>query len=419
MLSSKIFFNNTLTPEDRVFADSIFEKMKNEYKSGDIGYYFLPFDEVEATKIERFLENNELIKSQKLKNLFVVGIGGSSLGTKAVDAALKKLPVRKNINLQFLENCDPVILDRELDSVDPSESLTILISKSGSTIETASNTKVLFEKFGVLKSSNISNHLCVVTDEGSPMDAFAKELGVSTFYIYKNVGGRFSVLSAVGLLPLAILGYDIRALLDGAKKMNERFFSKEDNTILEKAFFYTSMYKTYNINVLFSYYTDLFYLNAWYTQLWAESLGKINKRGDRVGLTPVGLVGSIDQHSFLQLIIEGPRDKTVTFVKVKDFENNLKVPQISLKHIEKTDYVNGIRCFDLLNHQCDATLETLHEIEVPVDLLELDKVCESSIGELIYYFELLTSASGAFFGIDTYIQDGVELGKKRLLEKLK
>lgn len=419
MLNTKIYFNTDMTREDEAFSKAVFDKIVHEKSSGEIGYLSLPEERKEVEKIESFLQSNPLIREGKLKNLFIVGIGGSSLGTKAIDSALRSLSVRKTINLVFLENCDPVILDRELDGVNPSESLTIIISKSGSTIETASNSKVLLDKFGVLQSPNISDHLCVVTDENSPMDSFAKELGVEAFYIFKNVGGRFSVLSAVGLLPLAILGYNIRALLDGAKEMGDRFFAMSEEGLRQKAFFYTSMYKSYNINVLFSYYTDLFYLNAWYTQLWAESLGKINRRGDRVGLTPVGLVGSIDQHSFLQLIIEGPRDKTVTFVKVKNFKNELRVPNISLKHIEKTDYVNGTKCFDLLNHQCDATLETLVELGIPVDLIELEEISEKSIGALIFYFELLTSLSGAFFGIDTYVQEGVELGKKRLLEKLK
>lgn len=419
MLRNKIFFETDMTKEDEAFAKAVFDKVAQEKSSGEVGYLSLPEEKEGVERIEAFLQSNPLIKEEKLKHLFIVGIGGSSLGTKAIDSALRSLSVRKNIDLIFLENCDPIVLDRELKGVSPDESLTIIISKSGSTIETASNSKVLLDRFNLLNSQNISDHLCVVTDKNSPMDSFAKEVGVEAFYIPKGVGGRFSVLSAVGLLPLAILGYDIRALLQGAKEMSDRFFEMSEESLIKKAFFYTSMYKSYNINVLFSYYTDLFYFNAWYTQLWAESLGKINRRGDRVGLTPIGLVGSVDQHSFLQLIIEGPRDKTVTFIKVKNFKNDLRIPNLSLKHIEKTDYVNGIRCFDLLNHQCDATLETLVELGIPVDLIELEEIDEKSIGALIFYFELLTSLSGAFFGINTYIQDGVELGKKRLLEKLK
>lgn len=419
MLHTRLFFSNELSGEEKKFTDAVYEKVVAEKESGEIGYFELPYHSTELEKIEDFVKSNPIITSGALKNLFVIGIGGSSLGTKAIDSALLKSPHRKAVNLVFLDNCDPVALERELGKASLENSLAIMISKSGSTIETTSNAKVLMEKFKLLESQEIANHFCTVTDKGSPLDRLSDELGIKAFYNPKNVGGRFSVLSPVGLLPLAILGYNIKEILEGARSIGDSFFSKNCDDIIKKAFFYAEGAKERNINVLFSYYSDMSYMNAWYTQLWAESLGKLNRRGERVGLTPVGLVGSIDQHSFLQLIIEGPRDKTVTFIKVRDFENAMKIPNISLKNIEKTDYVNGLKCQDLINAQCDSTLEVLDELGIPVDLIEVDRIDEKNIGAIIYYYELLTSLTGAFFGINTYIQDGVELGKVKLLEKLK
>jgi glucose-6-phosphate isomerase len=417
MIYDKIFFDSELSLEEQKFADAIYEKVVDERESGEIGYFDLAYSNSELQKIKDFINSNPLIKGGTLKNLFVIGIGGSSLGTKAIDAMLQSSEHRKDIKLSFLENVDPVVIQRELKGVELKETLFIVISKSGSTIETASNTKIVFEHFKLLESSELKNHLALITDEGSPLDRFGKDYSLASFYIPKNVGGRFSVLSAVGLLPLAIVGYDMDAILEGAKKVGDTFFSKNYTTIMKKAFYYYRNAESINMNVLFSYYTDMSYFNDWYTQLWAESLGKIDRRGKRVGLTPIGMVGSIDQHSFLQLIIEGPRDKSVTFIKVNDFQNSMKIPNISLKDMEKADYANGYEAQELIKAQCDATLETLVELEVPVDLIEIERVDEQSVGALIYYYEVLTSITGAMFGINTYIQEGVELGKKKLVSK--
>ena len=169
--------------------------------------------------------------------------------------------------------------------------------------------------------------------------------------------------------------------------------------------------------VVFSYSSLLERFNKWYVQLWGESLGKINKKGVRVGLTPIGLLGSIDQHSFLQLLIEGPKDKTVTFIKINNFESSLKIPNISFPYLEKTDFVNSITFNELINAQCDATRESVVRSGIDVDEIILEKLNEKDVGALLMYYELLTSAVGALFEINTYNQPGVELGKNILKTK--
>ncbi len=186
---------------------------------------------------------------------------------------------------------------------------------------------------------------------------------------------------------------------------------------MQKAHCYVTQSKRAPINVLFSYAGAFNAFNDWYVQLWGESLGKVNEIGEHCGMTPVGLIGSIDQHSFLQLLIEGPRDKTVTMIKVKDFQKDLKIPNISLKYLEKTDFVNGITFNDLINAQCDATMQSIIKQGISVDLIEIKRVEEKSVGYLIFYYELLTSLCGHFLGINTYDQPGVELGKNILKEK--
>ena len=418
MLSSKLFFEDSLQPDIGNRVEILKSKIKDE--QGAIGYYSLPDDSNETlNRIYKFILSNNAVYKGKINNLVIMGIGGSSLGTKAVDCALKHTKNRNGINLIFLENCDPNEVASSLRGVSSKDTIFIMISKSGSTIETTSLAKLVIAKFfGDTQNPRLKKRFLVVTDEGSPLDEFAKDAGVESFYIAPNVGGRFSVLSAVGLLPLAILGYDISKILKGAAKIKKSFFDGEMDGMVKKAAFYVENYRKYPINVLFSYSSSLEKLNAWYVQLWGESLGKIDKNGESVGLTPVGLVGSIDQHSFLQLIVEGQKDKTVTFVKVKDFKNNSKIPDVTIKNLEKTDFVNGIRFYELLNAQCDATYETLIERGVAVDLLEIEYLCEESIGALIFYFELLTSLAGAAFCINTYDQPGVEFGKKRLYENL-
>ncbi len=414
------FYFDAKADKDRV--ENAYLALKEERESGRVGYYNLPDDREIVEKIKNFCDNSEFIQNE-VQNVVVVGIGGSSLGTKAIHTMLSHTR-NKRINLFFLENPDPVDIERILNRksktrrVKRYNTFFIMISKSGTTIETTSIGKFLMQEYDFkLDSWAFKDQSAIITDEGSPLDKLAKEYDLNVFHIPHNVGGRFSVLSAVGLLPLYIAGYDIDSLLDGAAKVRDSFFAKEMNELVIKAMFYVDNRDKLPMNVLFSYASELKHFNEWYVQLWAESLGKIDKNGNRVGLTPIHLIGAIDQHSFLQLIVQGPLNKTVTVIKVKDFENDLFIPEISIPYLEKTDFVNGKEFQELLNAECDATTQSMIEQGVPVDLIELDKLNEFNAGYLIMYFELLTSLAGHFLQINTYDQPGVEFGKKILRER--
>jgi len=397
MIEYRLLFEPNATQEQ---TDALFGAIEAERKSGKSGYYDLPLTSKELIpKIPSFDE---------IDTIALIGIGGSSLGSKAVYELLRHHSKHKEI--LFFENPDPIILAEQFEAIDPKKSLFIVISKSGTTIETISIFKAAMERFGLRPGDK---NLIFITDPGSALDRLGAESGTLTYHIPPNVGGRFSVLSAVGIVPLTIAGFDTEAILEGARGLMEAFFGRRAEHILQKALHYHALYPDVRTNVLFSYSSALADFNRWYDQLWGESLGK--KRGDeRVGLTPIAHIGPVDQHSFLQLLIEGPLDKTTTFLQIERFGTDLAIGDISLPHLEKTDFVNGRLFEELVNGECEATMEAVRRQGIATDLIALDAPSAQNIGELIYYYELLTSATGILLGIDTYDQPGVELGKQIL-----
>ncbi|UCN01161.1 glucose-6-phosphate isomerase [Sulfurimonas sp. SWIR-19] len=470
-------FNPTISDED-VFAEIVKEK-------NSIGYYTLPLQDTFVYK--------EYAKTVRQTNIVVIGIGGSTLGTYAIYKFLKhSKDLRKK--LFFLETTDPIDIKSKIENIDLEDTLFIVISKSGTTLETIA----LFKYINSLVTCNKENTV-IVSEKDSKLSDYARIHSMKIFEIPKNVGGRFSVFCAVGLLPLAIVGIDIDALLGGAKKVHDEFFYVDaekpalkygfqgvsetatsvplhnneagnisgtdtsvplhndemdnisetatsvplhnddkanisgtgtlvpaDNGIntkqrlLKKARFLVEYKYNFNINVVFSYSSRLEGFNKWYIQLWGESLGKIDINNTRQGLTPIGIIGPIDQHSFLQLIIEGRRDKTVTVIKVENFDNDLKIPDVKLEGLEELQYLNNIPFSALINKQADATIESINnQKDIPCDVITIDGVCESAIAALMYEYELLTSLCAKLMYIDAYNQPGVENGKIILKKKLK
>jgi len=417
MIQFKRYFDFDLNDDAQKKMMNAFGSLVYEKERGVSGYYNLPCDSVNLLKeIKNYMVNEDGVY-KSAKNIVVIGIGGSSLGTKAINSMLKHK--YKNIkNLIFLENPDPVTIFENLSEIKKENSIFAVVSKSGGTVETISIFKTVLSFFDMDLSQD-RKRVIVISDEGSPLCKFADSYNIKAFTIPGNVGGRFSVLSAVGVVPLALSGYKVEDMLNGAKEFMENFFDTKEEHIALKAFFQVENYKKYPMNILFSYADCLEDFTKWFVQLWAESLGKIDKNANNVGLTPIGHIGSVDQHSFLQLIMQGPKDKTVTFIKIKNFEQDIKIPDIELKNLTKSDYTAGYSFNDLINAECDATKESMTAQKIPVDIITLDKINESNIGALIMYFELLTSYAGALFDINTYDQPGVEFGKKILIKKLK
>jgi glucose-6-phosphate isomerase len=385
--------------------EMIFEKILKEKET--IGYYDLASQD--TTPFKAFAE------TVTQQNIVVIGIGGSSLGSYAIHKFLQHK--ENNKKLHFLESTDPIDLERRIAKIDLNDALFIIISKSGTTIETISILKYLYS----ITIMDKSNTICI-TEPDSKLNAFAQVNDMMSFEIPKNIGGRVSVFSAVGLVPLAILGLDIDKILDGCKTIRDDYFAQGEyyNSIMQKARFMVENKNKFNINVIFSYSSLLEGFNKWYVQLWGESLGKININGTKQALTPIGLIGPVDQHSFLQLLMEGKRDKTITFIKVQDFENNLVIPDISLPGLEELDYINNIKFKNMINEQADATIQAVENLQdIPCDIITIEAQDEHNIGKLMYSYELLTSIVGSFVQINTYDQPGVEAGKIILKDKLR
>ena len=407
MVKNELFF----PPAKDGALEKVAAKIRAEYESGEIGYYRLPqqgADEIAQAK--------EFFSVRSYDAIVLLGIGGSSVGARALYEMLAG-KIRKDLRFEILDNLDGRSVNRALEGLNFARTIFIVSSKSGGTIETISLFKVVLDRFGVRDLKSLARNFIFITDAGSPLDIFAREHGASVLNIPCNVGGRFSVLSAMGLVPAVGLGLDADALLSGAEEAKKAYLDEilsasgeaARNKILQKAHHYAT-HRSAKINVLFSYCDALRGFGEWYVQLWAESLGK--KIGfSREGLTPIGLSGSRDQHSFLQLIMDGIKDKTVTFLKIADTGLSDAVPQLSLEPLQSCDFVNGMRLSEVLGCQCDATLQAVSNEGISVDLIEVSRLCEQSAGFLLYYFELLTSATGAILGVNTYDQPGVEAGK--------
>jgi len=384
----------------------IFERLKAERE--EVGYYDLPYQDTSAIK--------DYAKTIDKKHIIVLGIGGSSLGARAIYEFL--LPSNNYAkDLLFIETIDPLKINHCLKKVDLNDAQFVVISKSGNTIETIS----IFKYLNSLVEINSSN-CTIVSENSSVLTKFANDNNIKAFDLAENVGGRFSVFSVVGLVPLAMVGVDIDNLLNGCKRVADSFFAKEDyySPIIRKARFLVENKNRFNINVVFSYSSLLESFNKWYVQLWAESLGKVNINNTRQALTPIGLVGPVDQHSFLQMIMDGVRDKTVTFIKINNLKDDTIIPKDKTNKFKNLacDYAEGYRFNDLLNMQADATIQSIQEQDdIPCDVVSIRTVDEYNIAKIMFSYQLLVSCIGSFLQINTYDQPGVEYGKINLAEK--
>jgi glucose-6-phosphate isomerase len=383
-----------------IFNDIVKEK-------DTIGYYNLPFQD--TTNIKNYVSKIEK------KHIVIVGIGGSSLGTRAIyEFLLTSKSYTKQ--LHFLETTDPLDINHNLKQIDLTNSHFVIISKSGTTIETISLFKYLSSLIKIYKSN-----CTIISEDKSKLTIYAKKHNIKVFFLDENVGGRFSVFSVVGLVPLAMIGIDIDNLLNGCKKIYNSFFNQDEyyDPIIQKARFLVENKNRFNINVLFSYSSSLDSFNKWYVQLWGESLGKFNINNTRQSLTPIGLIGPVEQHSFLQLIIEGVRDKTITFIKIDDFKDTTIIPTNTLDGFDDLDYIDNLGFQDLINKQADATIQSVKEQkDIPCDVITIRAVDEYNIAKLMFIYQLLTSCVGKFVQINTYNQPGVESGKIILKDNL-
>ena len=385
--------------------EEIFNDLRNEISH--IGYYSLPYQEVDS-----IINYGKEIKQD---SIYIIGIGGSSLGTKAI---YKFLRTSRNFKkrLFFLDTIDPLRINYLLSLSSLDNSHFVAISKSGNTIEPISIFKLISSKVKISPENTT-----IIAGQNSKLHKYALLKKINYFEIPENVGGRFSVFSPVGLVPLSMIGVDIDALLKGCKLVHESFFNKEKyyELIMNKARFLVENKSRFNINIIFSYSSVFNDFNRWFVQLWAESLGKKNINDTRQGLTPISLIGPDDQHSFLQLIMDGVRDKTITIFKIRNFMDSTSIPKSNDFSIFESDYLDNKTFNELINLQADSTYEAIiKQKDIPCDKITINEINEINVAKLMYRFQLLTSCIGAFLQINSYDQPGVELGKSILNTKL-
>lgn len=407
--------------EKQELVKKAFDTVMANRGSGMMGWADLPYNQDKI--VEDINATAEMVR-KKYKYFVVLGIGGSALGPIAAFQALchlhyNDLPYKKRKGPKFFveDNVDPERMKALLDVIDVKKTMFNVITKSGATSETMTQyliiMKILKDKLG----AKASEHMIATTSQSKGnLIKIAKEEGLKTFYIPDGVGGRFSEMCPVGLLPAAVLGIDIKAMLAGAKYMDE--YCKIDDvrknpSLMSALLQYIAMNKGKNISVMMPYADSLKYMADWYCQLWGESLGKaVDKDGKTVyaGQTPVKALGVTDQHSQVQLYTEGPFDKVVTFLAVDKYRDVTEISD-GCKDIPDVNFLCGHTMNELITAERMATEYALtvknrlnHTVYIP-------EVNAFTLGELMFYFEMETAFVGEMLNIDTYNQPGVEGGK--------
>ncbi len=393
--------------------------------AGELGFLELPYQSAVVEQIRAFAEG----PGQAFDTIVVLGIGGSALGTIALRDALLA-PGWNGLDdeardyfprLHVLDNVDPATIGAFLDRLDLGRALFDVVSKSGATAETMAQFLIVRDRLvrAFDDEDGARRHLLFTTDpEKGVLREIARREEIATLAVPPNVGGRFSVLSAVGLLPGALVGIDVEALLAGARDMVERCATDvlEENPAGMYAALQVlaAMEAGATVQVMMAYSDRLYGMADWFRQLWAESLGKRKSRSGEdvfVGPTPVKARGATDQHSQVQLYIEGPFDKTITLLAVSDVGTDVEIPEV-YGDIDALAYLGGHTLGELLDAERGATAQALARRGRMNMTIELPRVDAHALGQLFMLLEIATVYAGAFLGIDPMDQPGVELGKQ-------
>jgi glucose-6-phosphate isomerase len=405
-------------------------EVRRRRAAGEYGFYGLTEQSGPVRDITAFAEG----VGQAYDHVLVLGIGGSALGARALLTALKR-PAWNEWDdegreffprLTVLDNVDPTTVRAALARIDPRRVLVNVISKSGGTAETMAQYLIVRAWLEDALGAAAHRHLVFTTDPTrGALREIADRDGIATLSVPPEVGGRFSVLSPVGLLPAALVGVDLAALLAGAARAVAR--AESDDLRRNPAALYAGLHWAADAELgarvhVFMPYTDrLREFAEWYRQLWAESLGKRASRDGREvhsGPTPVAAVGATDQHSQVQLFMEGPFDKVITFAVVDDLGEDVRIPPppSDIPGVEPLPadlaYLSGHTLGGLLRAEYEATATALARMGRMSCTLRFPRLDADTFGEAVMFFQLATGYAGIFYGVDPFDQPGVELGKK-------
>ncbi len=384
-------------------------------KESPLGFMTLPFETETVNTVKQLAEE----VAARFSTLIVLGIGGSDLGARATIQALPS----SGMTVLFLgSNTDPIEIEQTLNGVSWPDTAVNVISKSGDTIETMSTFIYIRDQLKKSVGDSFNEHIIAATDASTgTLRTIAEREKYRTLVVPENVGGRFSVLSTVGLFPIACAGVDIVALLEGSRDLCLDL-NNFDNTKMHGVEIFSALHflgftqKNQNVHVFIPYATSLRNVGFWFRQLWAESLGKhmtVDGQTVYTGPTPVAALGATDQHSQFQLYYYGPFDKLITFVDVEDYGSDLEVPE-GFEDIEGISYTKGLRFEKILRSELQASSLALAERKRPNGRLILPEISAYTIGQLFQFLEIATVYVGFLLRINPFDQPGVELGKQNM-----
>ena len=396
------------------------QNTKHQRSQGTLAFLGLPRDHSSLHACQSLAK-----RCRNWENFVLAGIGGSALGPYALFRALSHpfhnlLDSSQRTAPRFfvLDNIDPDTVAALFDIVPPQRTLFNNISKSGSTAETAAASLVIFDALKRSVGDKWQEHIVVTTDpEKGDLRQLVREENLEALPIPPQVGGRFSILSAVGLFPALCLGLDAEGLLAGAQAMADLCLEAEPHenpaALLAALLYFFDTQRARPIHVMMAYSDRLFPLADWWRQLWAESLGKrYTKNSKEVfsGPTPVKALGATDQHSQVQLYVEGPQDKVFIFLEALKFEKEVTLPP-AFGHLSSLEYLGGKTMNQLMAAECTATRQALTKAGRPNMSLKFPKISAYFLGEAFMLFQIATIIAGELYNVNPLDQPGVEHGK--------
>lgn len=401
----------------RPAAGKVHDDIASRRKAGKLPFFELPYADV--GDIVSYAKR----AGERFDTFVNVGIGGSALGAQALFLALRHpyhniADKRGGMRLFFADNIDPDTMAGMLDVCDPRTTIFNVITKSGSTAETMGTFLIVKDLLERTVGASWRDHVVFTTDPAKgDLRAIAESESIASFPVPQGVGGRFSVLTPVGLLPVACAGVNIRELLAGAAEMDARLFS---SPVIDNPAYLFSIYQYLldreggkRVSVMMPYSSRLYGLADWFRQLWAESLGKrknLDGADVFVGPTPVKALGVTDQHSQVQLYVEGPFDKSFTLLRVEKFGRELPM-KAAFEDKASLSYLGGRTMAELMDAEFKGTVYALTANGRPNMTVTFPEVSPLTVGQFMYAFEVSTLFSGGLYHIDPLDQPGVEWGK--------
>jgi glucose-6-phosphate isomerase len=339
------------------------------------------------------------------KKIIVLGVGGSSLGGKTLCS------LKFQDKIEFIESIDPITIHNQIKNIDFRNTFFIVISKSGETIETLCQALIIIEQMQFQKIKNYAEQFIFITESlNNSLAKIAKKIKAKIANHPSDIGGRYSCFSIVGLLPALLAGVNIEKVREGANEVLENFLYNDE--IVNSSAIQLKLYHDgFTNNVVMPYIDDFKNFTDWYRQLWAESLGK-----NSFGSTPINSMGTVDQHSQLQLYLEGNHDKFFTFIISNSYKNDFKI-----KDIKSCPTLFGNKNLSrILQIEYQTTIEVLKQKKLPIRIFEISEVNEKNIAKMMMHMFLETIVIANAMGINPFDQPAVELRKnmaKMILKK--